>query len=87
MNDFTAGVKKKLKSRSLIYTILFIVLLAAQKMYQAYQEEQALQEAATTMGYWGPSTKQSHKQPQPLCGKTFKAHLLFRSPPFTCQRA
>ncbi|MFT4824339.1 MAG: hypothetical protein ACJASY_002319 [Halioglobus sp.] len=70
MNDFTAGVKKKLKSRASIYTIVFIVLLAAQKMYQAYQEEQALQEAATTVGYWGHSTKQSHKQPQPLSIRT-----------------
>jgi hypothetical protein len=47
MSEFTERVKQKLKSRSWIYAILFIVLIATQWIYQSYQEEQAAQQAVS----------------------------------------
>jgi hypothetical protein len=44
MNDFTKGVKAKLKSRSTIYGILFLALLIAQQIYEGYNANLAEQE-------------------------------------------
>ena len=51
MSEFTEGVKAKFKSRSGIYAVLFIVLIATQWVYQAYQEKQVAQQGV------GPATE------------------------------
>ena len=35
MNDFTRGVKKKLRSRSAIYAALFLLLMILQQIWEA----------------------------------------------------
>lgn len=49
MNDFTKGVKAKLKSRSSIYAVLFLALMIGQQIYEAYKAEQAEQETTQSV--------------------------------------
>jgi hypothetical protein len=44
MNDFTKGLKAKLKSRSAIYAVLFLLLMIGQQLYEAHKAEQKARE-------------------------------------------